>query len=77
MGFEGLKMLSRVAESLFWMARYVERAEDLTRLLAVNFISQLDSHSGDAQQSWQSLVAIAGYDKLFHDTPSLRSAKSQ
>ena len=31
-------MLSRVAESLYWMARYLERAEDLTRVLAVNFL---------------------------------------
>ena len=76
MGFEGLKMLSRVAESLFWMARYVERAEDLTRLLAVNFISQLDSHSGDAQQSWQSLIGIAGHDKLFHDTYDKANVRS-
>ena len=35
-------MLSRAAESLFWMARYIERAEDLTRLLAVNFNTLLD-----------------------------------
>ena len=29
-------MLSRVAENLYWMARYIERAEDTARLLSVN-----------------------------------------
>ena len=66
-------MLSRVAESLYWMARYVERAEDLTRLLSVNFHAQLDrlalrgtpgagSAGGDG---WQSLIAITGDEPLF------------
>ena len=36
-------MLSRVAESLYWTARYVERAEDVTRLLDVNFHALLDA----------------------------------
>ena len=42
-------MLSRVAESLYWMARYIERAEDITRLLAVNFNALLDSQPDDAR----------------------------
>ncbi len=59
-------MLSRVAESLFWMARYIERAEDLTRLLAVNFNALLDTHSPeDALQGWQPLVNITGDEELF------------
>ena len=29
-------MLSRVADSLYWMSRYIERAENLARLLDVN-----------------------------------------
>lgn len=35
-------MLSRVAESLFWMSRYVERAENTARFLEVNFNLLLD-----------------------------------
>lgn len=61
-------MLSRVAESLYWMARYIERAEDLTRLLAVNFNSQLDARSDDAQAGWQSLIRIVGDEKIFKET---------
>ena len=58
-------MLSRVAESLYWMARYIERAEDLARLLMVNFNALLDSQPGDAQQGWQSIVRINGDEALF------------
>ena len=36
-------MLSRVAESLFWMSRYLERAEDVARIIAVNFQASLDA----------------------------------
>jgi len=57
-------MLSRVAESLYWMARYIERAEDLTRLLAVNFNALLDAGPGEAQQGWDSLARINGDEPL-------------
>lgn len=36
-------MLSRVAESLFWMSRYVERAENLARLLDIGLYLELDA----------------------------------
>lgn len=58
-------MLSRVAEALFWMARYIERAEDLTRLLAVNFNALLDVQPQEAARSWAPLVAITGDEALF------------
>src|SRR5258705_4000059 len=58
-------MLSRAAESLYWMARYIERAEDLTRLLAVNFNALLDTQPEEAGQGWQPLIAIAGDEKVF------------
>ena len=60
-------MLSRVAESLFWMARYVERAEDLARLLAVQFISMLDARSDDAQLGWQLLIGMTDDERLFDE----------
>ena len=46
-------MLSRVAEALYWMARYIERAEDLTRLIAVNFNALLDQAALDAVKRWK------------------------
>ncbi len=36
-------MLSRVAENLYWMSRYVERAENVARLLDVGFYLELDA----------------------------------
>ena len=30
-------MLSRIADSMFWLARYMERAEDTARILDVNY----------------------------------------
>lgn len=69
-------MLSRVAESLYWMARYIERAEDLTRLLAVNFSALLDLRAGDAQRAWQSLVKATGDDVLFAELRGEANAES-
>jgi uncharacterized alpha-E superfamily protein len=53
-------VLSRVAESLYWAARYVERAEDVTRLLDVNFHALLDGEAADRGASWHDLVAQLG-----------------
>lgn len=46
-------MLSRVAESLYWMSRYLERAEHTARLLDVNLILMLDQASDDPEARWR------------------------
>ncbi|MEZ5406068.1 MAG: alpha-E domain-containing protein [Verrucomicrobiia bacterium] len=43
-------MLSRVADNLYWMARYMERAENVTRLLEVSLQVLLDLPQREAQQ---------------------------
>ena len=43
-------MLSRVADSLFWMSRYLERAEHTARLLDVNLALALEQSSRPAEQ---------------------------
>ena len=60
-------MLSRVAESLYWMTRYLERAENTARL--INGTSQvvLDLPRG-ASFSWNNLVSVVGLDELFHES---------
>ena len=58
-------MLSRVAESLYWSARYVERAEDVTRLLDTNFHALLDGEVADRGASWQQLVRALGEEGTF------------
>jgi uncharacterized alpha-E superfamily protein len=52
-------MLSRVADSIYWMSRYVERAENVARFVEVNLQLMLDSASGQDQQ-WAPLVATTG-----------------
>ena len=58
-------MLSRVAESLYWTARYVERAENVTRLLDVEYHALLDAHVSDHGEAWQQLVALLGDTEAF------------
>jgi uncharacterized alpha-E superfamily protein len=57
-------MLSRVAESMYWMSRYIERAENVARFVDVNLTLMLDLPSGFAQQ-WQPLVDITGDTQEF------------
>src|SRR6266567_101524 len=52
-------MLSRVADSIYWMSRYVERAENVARFIEVNLQLMLDAPAGQDQQ-WQPLVNITG-----------------
>lgn len=52
-------MLSRVAESIYWMSRYVERAENVARFIDVNLQLMLDA-APDQGQQWLPLVATTG-----------------
>jgi uncharacterized alpha-E superfamily protein len=52
-------MLARVADSIYWMSRYVERAENVARVIEVNLNLMLDLPVGSEQQ-WQPLVATTG-----------------
>jgi uncharacterized alpha-E superfamily protein len=51
-------MLSRVADSIYWMSRYVERAENVARFVDVNLNLMLDAPTND--QQWEPLVNITG-----------------
>jgi uncharacterized alpha-E superfamily protein len=57
-------MLSRVADSIHWMSRYVERAENVARFVDVNLNLLLDSPVGQSEQ-WQPLVKTTGDDENF------------
>lgn len=53
-------MLSRTADHLFWMARYVERAENSARMLDVTWSMALLPQSLDeAQRGWRALLGIS------------------
>ena len=52
-------MLSRTADHLFWMARYMERAENTARMLDVNYqMSLLPQADGAAERGWRGLLSI-------------------
>jgi len=63
-------LLSRVANRIYWAARYLERAEDTARVVRAHgeMIADLPT---DAPESWRSLVAVVGssalYDERFGD----------
>jgi uncharacterized alpha-E superfamily protein len=57
-------MLSRVAESLYWMTRYLERAENTARLINATTHVLLDLPRG-ASFGWDVLIRVAGVDSLF------------
>jgi len=57
-------MLSRVAERLYWMARYIERAENTARLLNAYNMLMLDLPRG-VGLSWSQLIDISGNGEDF------------
>lgn len=59
-----MAMLSRVAEHLYWMARYLERAENTARLITVNVNLILDLPK-NIRPGWESLIAITGSSSPF------------
>ena len=53
-------MLSRTADHLYWMARYMERAENTARMLDVNYQTSLLPQSADAAENgWKGLLSIS------------------
>jgi uncharacterized alpha-E superfamily protein len=49
-------MLSRVADSLYWMSRYLERAEHTSRLLRVRLDTMVEESDEAASNSWLRLA---------------------
>ena len=73
-------MLSRTADNLFWIARYMERAETLARLLEVGSRIALLPSSGHGYRSeWDSLLQASGtaigFEKKYGD-PIQRNIES-
>jgi uncharacterized alpha-E superfamily protein len=64
MSSETWPLLSRVADSVYWMARYVERAENVARVIEVNLHLQLDLPLTPSNQ-WQPLIDTSGDTAVF------------
>ena len=61
-------MLSRTADHLYWMARYMERAENIARMLDVNYrMSLMPQSEVQAQQTWAATLRIMGLENAFHE----------
>ena len=59
-------MLSRTADHLFWMSRYMERAENLARLLDVTWQMSLVPQSLEAvNQSWNAIIALNSLEEAY------------
>ena len=61
-------MLSRVANTLYWMIRFVERADNLARLIDVNQQLLLDSERLDSERLrtfWQPIILSTGDEETF------------
>lgn len=58
-------MLSRTADHLFWLARYIERAENTARMLDIAYQTTLQPQSADeCEQTWRSLLSISELNAL-------------
>ena len=68
-------MLCRVADSLYWIFRYIERAENLVRFLEVGWSVSLDSDTGNASQ-WTSLIDACADRRLFEQLHPLASPEA-
>ena len=57
-------MLSRVANSIYWLNRYIERAENVARFIDANYHMTLDIPDSASDQ-WQPLINTTGDHELF------------
>lgn len=59
-------MLSRIADSLFWMARYMDRAEHAARLLDVTYHMLLEQSQQTYELRWDAVIKMTGGHETFY-----------
>jgi uncharacterized alpha-E superfamily protein len=69
-------MLSRIADSLFWIGRYMERADNTARILDVNYHMLLEQPPNTYQLRWDPLIAVTGERARFYKTYEEASAQT-
>ena len=57
-------MLSRIAEAMFWIGRYVERADGTARLLQTHLRVMIESNPASESDSCANLLALMGIDDI-------------
>lgn len=61
-------LLSRTADNLFWMARYIERADSIARLIqAARRLAMTAMIGGGGRNEWESVIVIAGGTDTFYE----------
>lgn len=67
-------MLSRTADHLYWMARYIERAENIARVLDVTYNMSLLPSGSSEEELWDTVLEIAGIRDIYDSSyPSLNA----
>lgn len=62
-------MLSRIASSMYWMARLLERADNTARLLDINVLYMHEADGGQTEQAqWEPLLSIVRADQGYAET---------
>ncbi|MDA8774375.1 alpha-E domain-containing protein [Opitutales bacterium] len=60
-------MLSRVADNLYWMSRYIERAESITRMVEVNQSSSLEFIEDALSEFWEPVLKAICASEIFNE----------
>ena len=59
-------MLSRIAESIYWMSRYLERVDATARLVEINLLHLVEAEDAIGEAAgWRPLLAICGHEAEF------------
>jgi uncharacterized alpha-E superfamily protein len=59
-------LLSRIADSLYWMSRYLERVDSTARLVEINLLHLLEAEQALSEEAeWRPLLAICGSEALY------------
>ncbi len=69
-------MLSRIADSLFWIGRYMERADNTARILDVNYHMLLEQPPNTYKLRWDPLIAVTGERARFYAAHQEASAQT-
>lgn len=71
-------MLSRVADNLYWLGRYLERADNVARLADAHALASAEQLINDDYQSWDAIINALGANEEFDDArASNRSLRAQ
>jgi uncharacterized alpha-E superfamily protein len=69
-------MLSRIADSLFWIGRYMERADNTARILDVNYHMLLEQPPDTYKLRWDPLITITGERTRFYQRYDVAIART-